>query len=466
MFRAVSLILAASVIVMLASGNTHQSVAQDAVSYPGVAKGDHFLAAGPLPVLLTRYVTLTNKTTKTEVNLLLLTQERIFYQEKDKSGGYKPMVREATTRSDPIMSIKTADSMNPIIWTLDKKKKLFSGEIIKPTEIKVVPGPFSKDEESKYLFFLYLKMQISVDNALKANNQRQIKLDLDRAEGFAKHIEQKDLNPDVGSLFTKVKSQYDELNQISMDRAEADKKLQENNKQYAAERVRIDSLGQARMNVNTAGLLLGVLADDPRIAAQSFGGMSQAAANYRVDRTRLELAREYVKGARLEELNAIAKRQSDAALDLGSKISETRANSPLVHLYLAKLYAASAADKKTSVPAAREALSKAIKARYNDFPAALNNADLKKVLDTKFVYDYMMPIVKYKIITGFNYKTRKGVEVRFTNTSTVTLKDVDVFVTNRGRAYDRMRIDLLLPNQTSVWDDFRSLLGPSRATGR
>src|ERR1017187_2462408 len=157
MLRDMSFVLAAAAIVTLAPGATQQSAAQDAVTYPGVAKGDHFLAAGPLPVVLARVSPVSQKTTYTEASLLLLTQERIIYQEKDKSG-FKPMVRETATRSDPIVSIKTADSRKPIIWTLDKKQKLFVGEVLKPAEIKIASGPFSKDEESKCLFFLYLQI--------------------------------------------------------------------------------------------------------------------------------------------------------------------------------------------------------------------------------------------------------------------------------------------------------------------
>jgi hypothetical protein len=613
--------------------------AGEPITYPGVPKGDHFLAAGPRPVILARFSPTTKKTTRTEVKLVLLTQERIFYQEKDKAGGYKPIVKETPTKSEPIVTITTTEAEKPTVWTVDKKGKLFVGDVLKPAEINITGGPFSKDEENKYLFFLYLQMQNSIDNALNANNQRRIKLVLDKSERFASYIEQKDFDRHLGALFSRVKTQYDEMNQIRNDRAEAYKKLQDTNKQYAIEMQKRDAYGQGTMNIGTAFLLAGVLADDPRMAAQGFGAMSRAASNRRIDSLGYQLAREHAKGDYLAKIEAIEKRQNDAlaardfavkkveqklmlpeqesiqelakefeknkdltsavgrlstlaahnrkatphgnpwlqfeiyyiesqvqyaatekqkfiaklfdlanktldearnippgaihdmdrtlmiwravefavrsagwefgdertlrdsfnqkaifalrlleatkkydiididadvrelemvamalcgmsdqALDLGSKIAETRATSPLVHYYLAKLYASSTADKNTTIPAAREALTKSFKAGYNDYPSVANNADLKKVLDTKFVYDYMMPLVKYKII----YPKGRA-EIQFTNTSTVSLKDVDVMITTgvgkNARIWDRKRLETLGPNQMRPWNDFRSIPG-------
>jgi hypothetical protein len=616
--------------------------AGEPISHPGVPKGDHFLAAGPRPVILARFSASTKKTTKTEVNLLLLTQERIIYQEKDKTGSYKSLVREAaSSKAEPIMSISTSEATNPTVWVLDKKEKRFVGDVLKPAEIKITADPFSKDEENKYLVFLHLQMQTGLDNALKSNNQRRIQLLLDKSARFAKYIEDNDLDRHVGALFARVKTQHDELAQINRERAEAYKKLQDTNKQYAAEMQKRDAFGQGTMNIGTAFLLAGVLTDDPRMAAQGFGAMSRAASNRRIDSIGYQLAREHAKGDYLDKINAIEKRQNDAynardlaikkveqklmlpeqesiqelakefeknkdltsavgrlntlaalnrkatphgnpwlqfeifyiesqvpfaatekqkyiaklfelanksldearnippdkihdmdrtlmiwraveyavrsagsefgdertlrdsfnqkavfalrllettrkydiidldadvrelemvamalcgmhdqALDLGAKIAETRATSPLVHYYLAKLYAASTADKNTTFPAAREALTKSFKANppYNDYPSVANNADLKKMLDAKFVYDYMMPLVKYKII----YPKGRA-EIQFTNTSTVNLKDVDVMITTgvgkNARIWDRKRLESLGPNQMRPWNDFRSIPG-------
>jgi hypothetical protein len=631
--------LSATLIAFLLSGTCAAGEPND---YPGIAKGDHFLAAGPRPVILARYSPTNKKTTKIEVNLLLLTQERIIYQEKDKAGGYKPMVRETPAKST-IVSITTTEATSPTVWTLDKKDKLFVGDVLKPAEIKITGAPFSKDEENKYLLFLHLQMQTDLDNALHANNQRQIQLLLEKSARFAKYIGDSDLDRYVGALFERMNTQYDVLNQINIDRVEAYKKLQDSNKQFAAKKQSEDAVSGGIQAVGVAYLLAGVLADDPRTAAQGLGAMGRAASYRSKENRNYQLARENAKGEYLTKIDAIEKQQSaaltardfavkkveqklmlpeqesiqelakefeknkdltsavgrlntlaalnrkatrhgnpwlqfeifyieshvpyaatekqkfiaklfdlanktvdearnippnkihdmdrtrmiwqaveyavrsagwefgdertlrgslsqkaifalrllettkkyeiidfdadirelemvamalcgmnDEALDLGAKIAETRANSPLVHYYLAKLYAASLADKNTTIPAAREALTKSFKANppYNDYPSVANNADLKKVLDTKFVYDYMMPVVKYKI-------TPKGrAEIHFTNTSTVTLKDVDIILTTgigkNARAWDRMRIASLGPNQVRVWNDFRSFSGSWR----
>lgn len=299
-------------VILVVAGTAPRSAAQDAISYPGVGKGEHFLAAGPLDVVLTRFVTLTNKTTKTEASLILLTKEAIIFQEKDKSGVLRAAVREASTRNDPVLSIQTVNAPEKLTWTFDKKTKLFTGTVLPPPELKITGAPFTKDQESKYMVFIYLQMQVNLDNALKSRNQRDIKTLLDKADKFAQHAEKNGLAREVVDLFKKVRTHHDNLTLIAAQRAFALLKLQENNKQYAGELARIDSAAQARMNVGTAGLLLGFLADDPNLAASSYGGMSQAAQNYLVDRSRLELARKFADGAVSKELDAIEQRQDDA----------------------------------------------------------------------------------------------------------------------------------------------------------
>jgi len=630
------LMMLAVLTVAIGVGQPQFSSGQD-ISYPGVRKGEHFLAAGPLTVVLTRHTALSNKTTKVEVNLLLLTQERIVYQENEKSGAFRPIVNETAGRNDPILSIKILDSMKSITWTLDKNKKLFAGDVLKPSELKITSGPFSKDEESKYLLFLYLQMQASLDNTLKANNERRIKIVLEKADRFAEHIKQNDLNSYVGSLFQALRSHHDELNVIARDQALAFKKLQEASKKYAEDAMASDALAKARIQMARAGVLAGVLADDPLLITDSYGGMIQAASDNIFERTRFEIARKYAEGAILDELNGIAKRRSeafsardnlvrqvekklslperastqefarelekdndrtsavrslanlaalyrkvtprgnpwlqeevyymeslvpyaatqkqmaieklfelanktldearnippgkihdldratmlwraaefsvraavlefgqertlsgaynpkaifavrlleatkkydlidvgadarelemvalalcgmgDAALDLGVKIAETRVNSTMVHLYLAKLYAASTADKKTTIPAAREALTKALKAGYSDFPAVHKNADLKKIIDARFVHDYLTPIIQFKAGAP-----KKGVggkaEIQFTNTSAVAIKDVEVILFVKSgkmmKPSGSFKIDSLGPNQTKVWQN-------------
>src|SRR5687768_12937144 len=105
-------------VLCLAAAQSRGDAPGDVSAYPGVGKGDHFLASGPLSVVLTRHVRALDRTTKIEANLLLLKQEGIIYQEKEKSGLLKPTVREAPSRYDPILSIQADVGGKKVVWTL------------------------------------------------------------------------------------------------------------------------------------------------------------------------------------------------------------------------------------------------------------------------------------------------------------------------------------------------------------